>query len=540
MNRAGQSVPGSEELSGFGGSSLGGNAAPGKVSPKGVRPETDPGQPARSTPPLGPSPSGDGRLPPVQSSDEGVDSAELPPALPSVRAEPDWDRMRALIACPPRCVECLWESGWFAEVFREGLPLSLLVLAGHRALGNRGIVVGGPGASRLEGKAASKSLVQRLILDCAFSAAKPEEIPSLWETGSNQRPELGACWRPYAHLPGAAAVGWLAEQGKVRDVAWLLIGSVPVPELVRALAGGLGSDTVLLGLLEPDGLQPERTEAGAIVRSLLESVVRGRAEGEWAWESCGDLVAATVHCLAWGLHWEGLAWEHGQVDSGAGAAAVPDPTWAAGVFLDPPVGRLLTAEERWVALRLARHALDSVVRTGRLPEVKPAELPVALLARRACFVTLTKHGQLRGCIGHLTAQMPLYQAIMENARAAALQDYRFEPVRPSELPEIDIEISVLTPPRPLQYKSPEELLQRLRPGIDGVILELGPCSATFLPQVWEKLPSKEQFLDQLCLKAGCWPGDWRRPSVSVSTYQVEAFAEDDRPAVDGPVVAPQP
>jgi AmmeMemoRadiSam system protein A len=193
-----------------------------------------------------------------------------------------------------------------------------------------------------------------------------------------------------------------------------------------------------------------------------------------------------------------------------------------------------------VALRLARHALDSVVRTGRLPEVKPAELPVALLARRACFVTLTKHGQLRGCIGHLTAQMPLYQAIMENARAAALQDYRFEPVRPSELPEIDIEISVLTPPRPLQYKSPEELLQRLRPGIDGVILELGPCSATFLPQVWEKLPSKEQFLDQLCLKAGCWPGDWRRPSVSVSTYQVEAFAEDDRPAVDGPVVAPQP
>jgi AmmeMemoRadiSam system protein A len=277
-----------------------------------------------------------------------------------------------------------------------------------------------------------------------------------------------------------------------------------------------------------------------MVRSLLESLVRGRADGEWLWESCGDLVGATVHCLAWGLHWEGLAWEHGQVDSGAGAAAVLDPTWAAGVFLDPPVGRLLTAEERWVALRLARHALDSVVRTGRLPEVKPAELPVALLARRACFVTLTKHGQLRGCIGHLTAQMPLYQAIMENARAAALQDYRFEPVRPSELPEIDIEISVLTPPRPLQYKSPEELLQRLRPGIDGVILELGPCSATFLPQVWEKLPSKEQFLDQLCLKAGCWPGDWRRPSVSVSTYQVEAFAEDDRPAVDGPVVAPQP
>ena len=117
--------------------------------------------------------------------------------------------------------------------------------------------------------------------------------------------------------------------------------------------------------------------------------------------------------------------------------------------------------------------------------------------------------------------------MLENTRAAALRDARFSPVTADELETIEIEISVLAPPQPLAFASPAELLARLEPGRDGVVLELGARRATFLPQVWEKLPDKAKFLDQLALKAGGAPGDWRLPGTAVRIYQVEHFSEGD-------------
>lgn len=187
------------------------------------------------------------------------------------------------------------------------------------------------------------------------------------------------------------------------------------------------------------------------------------------------------------------------------------------------------AAERQQLLALARSALEAAVRTGELPEPDISDFPPAFALPGACFVTLTRHGQLRGCIGNLVPRLPLYRAIQENARAAALNDYRFDRVAPEELEDIAIEISVLTEPKPLSFTSPEELLDRLRPNRDGVILRLGHQSATFLPQVWEKMADKATFLSQLARKAGCASDAWREPGTTVETYEVEAFEEAESP-----------
>jgi AmmeMemoRadiSam system protein A len=185
----------------------------------------------------------------------------------------------------------------------------------------------------------------------------------------------------------------------------------------------------------------------------------------------------------------------------------------------------LTYEERANLLRLARQALELGVHSQPLAPLDLETLPPRLREPGATFVTLTRKGALRGCVGALEAYQPLAEDVREHAVAAALQDYRFPPVSPGELTEIEIEISRLTPPEPLDYASPEELLKCIRPGIDGVVLREGMRRATFLPQVWEKLPVPEDFLGQLCLKMGVDASYWRYKKLGVSTYQVEEFHE---------------
>lgn len=184
-----------------------------------------------------------------------------------------------------------------------------------------------------------------------------------------------------------------------------------------------------------------------------------------------------------------------------------------------------TEPERRFLLDLARRALASAATNGQPPEAKAPEAFTKLSENRACFVTLTKGGALRGCIGHIVPQMALSQAVIENARNAALRDQRFPPVQAEEVGRIKIEISVLTKPQPLAFTSPEDLLAKLRPFEDGVLLQIGERGATFLPQVWAQIPRKAEFLSQLSLKAGCAPAAWRGKETTVSIYHVECFEE---------------
>lgn len=187
----------------------------------------------------------------------------------------------------------------------------------------------------------------------------------------------------------------------------------------------------------------------------------------------------------------------------------------------------LTPEEKRELLKLAREALEMGVRDHRMTPLDLDGLPSKLRQHGASFVTLTKNGQLRGCIGALEARLPLAEDVREHAVAAGLDDYRFPPVSPRELDEIEIEISCLTAPQPLEYTSPEELLRALRPGIDGVVLRDHFRRATFLPQVWQQLPEPESFLDHLCQKMGAPHDYWRCNPLRVEIYQVEEFHEEN-------------
>lgn len=185
----------------------------------------------------------------------------------------------------------------------------------------------------------------------------------------------------------------------------------------------------------------------------------------------------------------------------------------------------LTESERELLLRLARTTLESAVRGEKLPPLELSRLPPALRTAGASFVTLTIHGQLRGCIGALEPYQPLAADVREHAVAAALEDTRFPPVSPAELPRLLIEISRLTPPQALPYTDVQDLLSRLCPGIDGVILRDGKRRGTFLPQVWEQLPDKAEFLSRLCQKMGAPSSAWRSKHLEVQIYQVEEFHE---------------
>lgn len=185
----------------------------------------------------------------------------------------------------------------------------------------------------------------------------------------------------------------------------------------------------------------------------------------------------------------------------------------------------LTEHEKRTLLELARQALEDGVRGYKLPALDLKSLPPRLQACGASFVTLTINGDLRGCIGVLEPCQPLVEDVREHAIAAALKDYRFPDVRPEELSRIRLEISRLTLPVMLEYGSPEDLLTKLHPGIDGVVLRDGSHRATFLSQVWEKLPDPVSFLDSLCWKMGAVPDLWRKKHLDVLVYQVEEFSE---------------
>jgi uncharacterized protein len=186
----------------------------------------------------------------------------------------------------------------------------------------------------------------------------------------------------------------------------------------------------------------------------------------------------------------------------------------------------LTLEDQIFLLRLAREAMERAVKGEELSALDPTSLSSNLCEEGSSFITLTVHGQLRGCIGSLDPYESLAEDVREHAVAAALNDPRFPPVRADELNGIRIEVSRLTRPIPLEYKDANDLLSKLHPFVDGVILrDASYRRATFLPQVWEKIPEPEEFLNNLCYKMGVKHDLWRSKHFDVLTYQVEEFHE---------------
>lgn len=190
----------------------------------------------------------------------------------------------------------------------------------------------------------------------------------------------------------------------------------------------------------------------------------------------------------------------------------------------------LSPDEGQCLVRLVRAVIADQLKRP-LPDDERHSVETALQAPifarpSGAFVTLKKKGHLRGCIGTLASSDTLRENVRRNAANAAFHDPRFPPLEAQELDQIVIEVSVLTPPAPLTYSDGDDLIGRLRPDIDGVILRKGAASATFLPQVWKQLPRCQDFLSHLCLKAGLPAQAWRDVPLDVETYQVQYFEEE--------------
>lgn len=183
----------------------------------------------------------------------------------------------------------------------------------------------------------------------------------------------------------------------------------------------------------------------------------------------------------------------------------------------------LTKKQKQMLIDLARNTIANDLALEE-PKFKDSDFSEKIFQeKRGVFVTLEMNGNLRGCIGNIEPVYPLYEAVRRNAHEAAFEDPRFNPLSPEEFPDIEIEISILTIPKPLEYSTPDDLIKKLKPGKDGVILGKGFFKATYLPQVWDEIKEPEFFLSSLAMKAGLDPDIWKNEKVDISMYEVEKF-----------------
>ena len=182
--------------------------------------------------------------------------------------------------------------------------------------------------------------------------------------------------------------------------------------------------------------------------------------------------------------------------------------------------------DRKFLLNLARKTIEKKSKNNIINSEEINKLSSILKENRGCFVTLTINHNLRGCIGYILPITPLYKAVIDNAYNAAFSDPRFPPVSDNEVDKLQLEISVLSVPKKLEYTDKDDLLKKIVPSKDGVIIKKGFYSSTFLPQVWDQLPKKQDFLSHLCLKAGLSPDEWQKGDLEVEIYYAEVFEEE--------------
>ncbi len=316
----------------------------------------------------------------------------------------------------------------------------------------------------------------------------------------------------------------------------VVVGRADVDRLGTALLPVVDRETLVVVSSDLSHFLPYADAQAKDRRSIDAIMARDRrALLQDANSACGAYPLAVLLTMADRFGWQPVLLNYLNSGDTAGDRSRVVGYAAIAFFGDPPMpamkeaSDLLTPEKGQVLLKLARRTLMEKFGRPLSPSdadrMRSALSEPAFQARCGTFVTLKLKGQLRGCIGSLSASDPLAEGVRRNAVNAAFHDPRFSPLTESELGQIEIEVSVLTDPQPLAFSDPEDLLRKLRAHVDGVIIRQGHASATFLPQVWEQLPKKEDFLGHLCLKAGLPRDAWKRGKLEVATYQVQYFEE---------------
>ncbi|MFH8086760.1 MAG: AmmeMemoRadiSam system protein A [Candidatus Aenigmatarchaeota archaeon] len=184
-------------------------------------------------------------------------------------------------------------------------------------------------------------------------------------------------------------------------------------------------------------------------------------------------------------------------------------------------------EKGKILVKLARRSVENFFEKNKL-EIEETE-EKEFKEKKGVFVTIETYpeNELRGCIGFPLPYFSLYEAVQRAAVSSAFEDFRFEPLRKEELKKVVFEVSILTKPELIKVRKPEEYLEKIEGGKDGLILEYRSFSALYLPQVWDVIPEKEKFLESLCLKAGLHSNAWKEKGVKIFRFRVEAFKEKE-------------
>ncbi len=326
----------------------------------------------------------------------------------------------------------------------------------------------------------------------------------------------------------------------------VVFGQVDPEAVARAVAEQLDDKTIVVASSDLSHYMPYQT-AKLLDETCCKAICSLNVEWMERQEACGKgPILALIH-LARQMGWKAKLLDCRNSGDTSGDTSRGVVGYAAIAFYEPAGGEgdgsnlreassgpsreigpaSFSPQQRQFLLELARKTVTEVVTRGKLPKLESDGMAKQFAEPRGCFVTLNKEGRLRGCIGSIFPRQPLAQAIIHAAANAAVRDQRFRPVQREELDQIEIEVSVLTLPERLQFNSPEELLEKLRPHVDGVVLRVGQRESTYLPQVWEQLSDKTQFLDNLAKKAGLSASDWKSPEAKILVYQVEAFEESE-------------
>ncbi len=361
-------------------------------------------------------------------------------------------------------------------------------------------------------------------------------MPGWWRSSQKQMPRKGEATPHTWEHSLEVQLPFLQQVLGSFELIPIILGDVDPAAVAERLAPLLDEETLVVASTDLSHYYPYET-AQEMDLATAEAIVRLDMGSLAKQEACGKGPIMVLLHLALQCGWKAELLDlRNSGDTAGGHGEVVGYT---SIAFYQPHGKSIppkktttqsknefTEEDRAFLLDLARKSVEEAVQTGSTPKVDPKKIPPKLRDERACFVTLTERGQLRGCIGAILPEEPLWKAVISRAAAAAMEDPRFSPVTSKELEHVHIEISVLSIPQPLPFDSPEELLEKLRPDIDGVVLKYRWHSATFLPQVWKQLPKPERFLDQLSLKAGLPSGSWRDMPLAIETYQVEAFEEE--------------
>ncbi len=298
----------------------------------------------------------------------------------------------------------------------------------------------------------------------------------------------------------------------------VVVGDVNPDELADVLMRYIDNQTLIVASSDLSHYYPY-DDAKKLDKICMDAIPNLDFAGMEKCEACGKVPVMALMRIAKKMGWSGQLLDYRNSGDTAG-----DKSSVVGyssiVFYDG-----LNETEKEFLLKLARDTLEGYLQTGQTPAVDESTLSPRLKKIQGCFVTLNKNGNLRGCIGHIFPQTSLYKCVTENAVSAAVHDPRFRPVTYDELKDIVIDISVLGYPEILEHEGAEDLIKKLTPMKDGVVITAGSHKSTYLPQVWEQLPDKEDFLTQLCIKGGSSGDCWQDSGTKVETYQAQVFEE---------------